>query len=269
MIFYKRLKMMGRHQIFIEKERVAKSFRRGMATYDNGAVVQKLVNERLVSLLQKYAKTATNQSVLEVGCCTGLLTELLCRTLQPERLYLNDLVAEFQTPVLKRLDEATKPLLIPCFGDIEKIALPDRLDLVISSSAFQWLSDLPAFFANISKKLDENGAIVFSMFGEGTFHELSELIGSGLSYHRFQAVRDMVDIPFRITHCAIERDQLFFEHPRNVLKHIQETGVSGVGGFTWTPRRLERFISDYRQRFSSKSGVSLSYVSYYFVATKR
>jgi len=260
--------VVGRHQLFIEKEKVARSFLKGLDTYDDAAVVQKLVNERLIAILKSF-RGAEHSRILEIGCCTGLLTELLLEYVEPERLYLNDLVPEFYSLVTGKLGSSYDKQLIPLFGDIEALEIPENVDLVISSSAFQWLSDLPAFFNNISGSLEKGGVILFSMFGAGTFHEVKELIGTGLDYRPFQAVRDMLDQKFRIIHCCVERDRLFFTQPTDVLKHIQATGVGGVGGYDWTPRRLESFIAQYNNQFRSDDGVSLSYVSYYFAAQKR
>ena len=252
----------------IEKDRVARSFLRGMPTYEDQAVVQRLVNERLLSLLvalgrRRYAR------ILEIGSCTGMFSTLLQETFSPELFLLNDLVPEFFQTVKKKLTPEKSTTILPLFGDIEHLELPPNLDLVASSSTFQWLEDLPRFFTKVHRALNDGAVFGFSMFGEETYYEIRELTGTGLTYPSFSEVRDQVADNFKIVHADIERDHLYFDHPREVLGHIRATGVGGVGGFNWTPRRYERFVEDYRERFLTGKGLMLSYVSYLIIAQKR
>lgn len=251
----------------IAKELVARAFLRGMQSYDREAVIQRAVNERLLRLLGNSEQAV--RRVLEVGCCTGVLTEAICRRLQPEELYLNDLVPEFYEAVDERLDPDCRQRLRPCLGDIEQCTLPADIDLVVSSSTLQWLENLDGFFTRMADTLVDGGRLVFSMFGRETMGEVTELTGVGLHYPSFAQVRDKLDQRFRIEHGEVVRDRLSFAAPLDVLRHIQATGVGGVGGFSWTPRRLERFSEEYRQRFTGEQGVVLSYVSYLFAAGKR
>jgi malonyl-CoA O-methyltransferase len=251
----------------VAKERVARAFLRGRQSYDREAVVQRAVNDRLLLLLDRGQGRV--RRVLEVGCCTGMLTEEIARRYTPELLFVNDLVEQFFETVSVRLSGAYRPRLRPWFGDIERCELPGELDLVVSSSTLQWLDDLDGFFARMAGALVPDGRLVFSMFGRETLGEITELTGVGLRYPSFRQVRDGLDQRFRIDHGEVIRDRLSFPDPLAVLRHIQATGVGGVGGYTWTPRRLEQFCQGYRRRFGDGQSVSLSYVSYLFAAEKR
>jgi malonyl-CoA O-methyltransferase len=252
----------------IEKDRVARSFLRGMPTYEDQAVVQKLVNLRLMELLVQMGRNHYGR-ILEIGSCTGMLSKLLYDTFSPELFLLNDLVPEFFKEVKSKLSADEGAAILPLFGDIEHLELPADLDLVSSSSTFQWLENLPRFFAKVQQSLSEGSVFAFSMFGDETYYEIKELTGAGLSYPSFANVRDKVAENFKIVHADIDRDRLYFNHPREVLDHIRATGVGGVGGFSWTPRRYEQFVDEYMDRFSTEQGVMLSYVSYLIIAQKR
>ncbi len=251
----------------VVKERVARAFLRGRRTYDREAVIQRAVNERLLRLLERGP--GRMRRVLEVGCCTGMLTEEIVRRYTPEMLFVNDLVEQFFDTVSARLPDGERVRLRPCFGDIERCELPGDIDLVVSSSTLQWLDDLEPFFARMAAALVPGGRLLFSMFGRETLAEVTELTGAGLHYPSFRQVRDGLDRRFRIDSSEVIRDRLSFPDPRAVLRHIQATGVGGVGGYTWTPRRLEHFCQEYRRRFGDRQSVSLSYVSYLFAAEKR
>lgn len=258
---------MTEHQAGLAKDKVARSFLRGRFTYDREAIVQQKVNERLLSLLCRLDPKGF-QNILEIGCCTGMLTEMLSRKFQPDQLFVNDLVSEFYESVTSRMDKTAQSRIRPWFGDIEQRELPADLDLVISTSTLQWLDDLRVFFDRVANSLVANGTIAFSMFGEETFSEVTELTGIGLNYPSFETVSALIKDRFRLIYKGVERDQLFFTEPGNVLRHIQATGVGGIGGYTWTPRKVKKFTDDYRNRFVTSNGIPLSYVSYNFLAEK-
>ena len=63
-------------------------------------------------------------------------------------IYLNDIVHEFCTITGERIAGRVGQVEgLP--GDIEKLALPGNLDLVVSSATFQWMSDLPTLLKKI------------------------------------------------------------------------------------------------------------------------
>ncbi len=252
----------------IQKDRVARSFLRGLATYEGEAVVQKQANERLVELIEGLGP-AHYESILEIGSCTGMFSSLLNERFRPKLFYLNDLVPEFYHSVLKKLERSRPERIYPLFGDIEHLELPANLDLVASSSTFQWLDDLSRFFPKVSRALNDEALFAFSMFGRDTYYEIKELTGAGLNYPSFTHVLDLVSRNFQIIHADVHRDHLYFDHPRDVLKHIRSTGVGGVGGCRWTPRRYERFVEEFIAGFSTDRGVMLSYVSYLVIGRKK
>lgn len=252
----------------IQKDRVARSFLRGLKTYETEAVVQKRVNERLIGRIEEVGRTRYER-ILEIGSCTGMFSHLLNERFRPSVFFLNDLVPEFYQTVLKKLNENRPDRLYPLFGDIEHLELPADLDLVASSSTFQWLDDLSRFYPKVKWALNSEGLFAFSMFGADTYYEIKELTGAGLDYPSFTEVLDQVSRDFQIIHADVNRDLLHFDHPRDVLNHIRSTGVGGVGGFSWTPRRYERFIEEYIAGFSTEQGVMLSYTSYLVIGRRR
>ena len=255
----------------IDKKKVARSFSRGKETYDKSALIQRKVSAKLIDIFSSFPAVATND-VLEIGCCTGTLTEMLMNIRQVKRLYLNDLVPSFYEDVAIRIAGSpgfAELELIPCFGDIEEIGMPEDLDLVISSSTFQWLTDLPRLFERLAGSLTSDGVLLFSIFGPGTLYEFKELTNIGLRYASVGNIMDMLDPHFEVEFEHTVRDQLFFNTPREVLRHLQATGVGGVQEYRWTPNRLLAFEKEYGDRFGTSSGIPVTYVSSYVVASKR
>jgi len=251
-----------------DKNEVARRFRRSLATYDDNAVVQERIGARLVDLLGTCPELRFSR-VLEVGCCTGLMTEKLCRRFPVETLYLNDLVAEFCERARQRTEVAVAavPRLLP--GDIEATALPDDLDLIVSSSTLQWLRDYAGVFARFADALRAGGYLVFSFFGDGTLREIRELTGRSLHYPGLEELRRLLEERFIVFGTESRSDELIFAEPRQILRHLQATGVGGLGRYRWTPAGLRRFEQEYRRLFGGAQGVRLSYVSHFVLARKK
>ena len=179
----------------LNKERIASCFRQAMASYDLHATVQRQVSGRLLALAGQ-SPAISYERVLEVGCCTGMLTEMLCRQQRVETLFLNDLVPDFGASVRARIPEGRMPHLLPLFGDIETLPLPDRLTLAISSATFQWLADLPGFLHRLAQALEKDGFLAFSIFGPGTLAEFTELTGVGLDYRSPEEIAGLLERDF-------------------------------------------------------------------------
>ncbi len=249
-----------------DKKEVAQRFRRSLPTYDENAVIQRKVSEQVVDLLQSTAGIGFSR-VLEVGCCTGIMTELLCSRSPVASLFVNDLVPELCELARVRAGRYISSVeTIP--GDIEKVDIPDELDLIVSSSTLQWLSDYPAILEKFSTALTERGYLVFSIFGVGTLGEIQELIGRGLHYLALEQICSFLESRFDLLRVETCEDSLFFSGPRDVLRHLQATGVSGLGNFRWTPAGLRTFEKNYRRLYGSEGKVRLSYVSHLLVARK-
>jgi malonyl-CoA O-methyltransferase len=201
----------------LNKETIARSFLRGKETYDQHAKVQQKVGRSLIDMLGDYPKMRFDR-VLEIGCCTGVMTEMFLANHTAGTLYLNDLVPEFYEIVRDRFADQVDTVIEPLFGDIEKLDLPSDLDLVLSSSTFQWLVDLTEFFIKIAKALKKNGYLAFTLFGPGTLTEFKQLTGVGLTYAALGNVLDLLEKYFVLEFVETEKHRLFFTSPREVLQ---------------------------------------------------
>ncbi len=252
----------------LNKNRVAHCFRQAIGTYDRQARVQRQIGSWLLDLAGQHPAIGHGR-VLEIGCCTGILTEMLCRHHRIGTLFVNDLVDEFAEVVEARLPADRTPKICPLFGDIEALPLPPDLDLIISSSTFQWLSDLPALLPRLAMALADSGFLVFSIFGPGTLAEFTELTGVGLHYRTPEQIAGLLADHFILEHQVTRQDQLFLPSPRAVLHHLRDTGVGGVRTHRWTSSSLRHFEQQYQSRFGTAAGVPVSYTSTCFIARKK
>ncbi|MBU1568778.1 MAG: methyltransferase domain-containing protein [Proteobacteria bacterium] len=255
------------HSDNLDKELVANCFRASAATYEESAIVQKEISRQLIAILQRFTRIDYLR-VLEIGCCTGNLTEMLSKSAHIDSLFINDLVPDFCACTEDRIAEQVGQLhSLP--GDIEKTLLPKNLDLVISSSTFQWMVDLPGLIENIAAALNEAGHLAFSIFSPGTMGEINILTGRGLKYHTNEELCAMLTDHFQIINVHSEKKCLFFPTVRSVLRHIRETGVGGVEPNRWNLRKLKDFERRYAGQFLSEDGFPVTYISTFIIAEKK
>lgn len=250
-----------------DAKRISDHFRRSLKTYENGALVQAEASDHLIDLISKIPSLSCNR-VLEIGCCTGKLTEEFCLKHEVDTLYANDLVEEFCLCTSDRVKRLVNEVLL-IKGDIESATLPENLDLILSSSTFQWLTDFKEMSRKMALALSDSGYLAFSLFGPGTMCQIKELIGVSLDYMSFEDVENCLVDDFEIQSLEVSHKTIYFKSPRAVLRHIQQTGVGGVDEFRWTPGKLKQFERQYKELFFSDDGYPLDYASIFVVAQKK
>ncbi len=246
----------------IDKQRVRQTFQRAAASYEEQAMIQHRVADHLLSLLDRHRRKEIHR-VLEIGCCTGLLTrKLAARYDDILDLVLNDLVESF---AVQAGNLPGIPAISFLAGDIETMELSGSFDLIISSSTFHWINDLEGLLQKLADHLVPGGTLAFSIYGPDNLKEIRSLTGIGLDYFSLQEVQTMVEKYFSLDQSDQQLEAFHFSSPMAVLDHLRKTGVNAISRAPWTPRRMQQFQDDYRTKFSDEQGVCLSYHPLYFV----
>ena len=246
----------------IDKVLVAQRFAKAGQSYIDQAVVQKQISAQLFEYLKSYCPK-TFDSVLEIGCGSGNLTHLFQTHFQFEQLFLNDLYADVEQHF------STIQNIAWLIGDIEQLTLPQSLDAVISSSALQWMTDLPTLLHRIHDALKPNAYFGFSTFGSDNLTEIKQLTGQGLNYISLEFLkRQLEQQNFEVLFIEQEVKQIYFDHPKSVLQHLKATGVTATAkSHRWTKQSLQQFYSDYQQ-FHDEQGFRLTYHPIYVIARR-
>ena len=246
----------------IDKVLVAQRFAKAGQSYIEQAVVQKQISAQLFEYLKVYCPQNL-ASVLEIGCGSGNLTHLLQSHFQIEQLFLNDLYADVEQHF------STIQNIAWLIGDIEQLTLPQSLDAVISSSALQWMTDLPTLLHRIHDALKPNAYFGFSTFGSDNLTEIKQLTGQGLNYISLEFLkRQLEQQDFEVLFIEQEVKQIYFDHPKAVLQHLKATGVTATAkSHRWTKQSLQQFYLDYQQ-FYGEQGFSLTYHPIYVIARR-
>ncbi|MCW5203459.1 malonyl-ACP O-methyltransferase BioC [Desulfobulbus sp. US1] len=250
----------------IDKHLVCRQFRRAAASYDRQATIQHRVADRLLAVTAQYTKEQQALSVLEIGCCTGLLTsKLLNSNIKVRSLILNDLMPDFAERLPQNLT-VDKLSFLP--GDIEKLPLPGPFDLIISSSTFHWLDDLEQSLDKLLAALAPGGVLAFSLYGPDNLPEIKELTGVGLNYLSLPEIRSMLKKRCLLEESYQDKEIFLFPKPRDVLNHLRQTGVNSINRKPWTRQELHSFCREYTTRFQVDQAVRLTYNPLYFVARR-
>ena len=144
--------------------------------------------------------------------------------------------------------------------------LPGTFNLIISSSTFHWLHNLDHLLAQLAVALEPGGTLAFSLYGPDNLREIDELTGIGLKYLSLPEIETIVRRHFKLLHSSSQQEILYFTSPQEVLHHLRQTGVNAINRSPWSRTQLQHFSAEYRQRFSTDSGVSLTYQPLYFIA---
>jgi malonyl-ACP O-methyltransferase BioC len=221
-----------------------------------------------VDIIDAYAK-CTYDKVLEIGCGTGMLSKMIVEDFGIQNLYVNDIVPEMEEVVVNLLKTMELGSLTFLAGDAETIDLPSDCDLVVSASAFQWFENLEPIFEKIEKSLSDKGFFIYNSFGAENFKEIREITGGGLEYRSYDMMKDSLSKSFKIKHSEDVVKRLYFDTPKDVLKHLSLTGVNATRlKKTWTKATLQDFEEKYKARYSDEKGVYITYNPVYFVCHK-
>ena len=249
-----------------DKKLIKLRFEQAAATYEQQATVQHLVADRLLALLADVTPDATPASMLEIGCCTGLLTEKILACYPGlAHLTLSDLVPAFEPHVCRKIGTRAQSLTF-LSGDIEAVNLPARYDLIISSSTLHWVHDLSGLCRRLHGHLNPNGIMAFSLYGVDNLREIRAVTGVGLKYRNLAQLESVVAEKFHILAAEQARETLQFPDPVAVLHHLRATGVNAISQQVWTRKQVNAFVKDYTKRFADGQGVSLTYHPLFIIA---
>lgn len=253
----------------VNKKLVKERFSAGLQTYASEAVVQRLMAAELAALIKKHLP-AEPLSVFEAGCGCGLLTSELLQQLDITDYTANDLVLECGKALEKIIPQKSSISFKFLPGDIENLELNTTYDLFTGNAIFQWINDLPAFWAKTAARLNNQGLVAITLFGRENFAEIAALTSRTLDYPSIEVIQNIFSPYYNILELYTTTYTLVFNTGREVLRHIRHTGTGGLAREHWGKNHLLEFEAEYRKKYSNSEGlISLTYQPIYLIAQKR
>lgn len=248
----------------INKQQVAQCFGKARWSYDQHAVAQQQIIQRLVALLT--AQKTEFERVLEIGCGTGMLSQQLITQFNIQQLVLNDLCADYQDCLAQKLPAER---ISYQFGDAEQCDFAGEFDLIISASTFQWFENPAKFLQKAVKMLKNDGILLFNSFSERNLHQIRRLLKTGLYYPSEAEWRtDLEQAGFELIMFEKNEIMLEFAGIEAVFAHLNKTGVSAVDGMSWSEPRRAKLEYRYQQLCQTEQ-LQLSYTPCYVLARKK
>ncbi|MBN1555053.1 MAG: methyltransferase domain-containing protein [Phycisphaerae bacterium] len=126
------------------------------------------------------APAGAGMSVLDLGCGTGKLAVPYAQAVGPTGSVLGvdispESVAELQRKT-RRKELTNLRVRVGNLDEIESILAGETFDLIVSSYAIYYASDMPGLLRALAGRLTAEGRVFVCGPGEGTNHEMDELV---------------------------------------------------------------------------------------------
>jgi len=252
---------------------VAARFSAAASTYHRLAGIQRRVAVKLMELMPRRPAPSR---ILEIGCGTGLLTEMLSRAFPSATIDAVDI----SPAMIKKAREnlAGNKLVNLIAADAEKLAETKKYPLIVSNCALHWMEPLQMIIRKLSAMLEPNGSLAIAVMMRGTLLELNSA-RNRIAPHKpprvtlpaeSDARRAINETDLAICARYSETIRLEYSSAEKMLKQLHDQGLTGGnnmhGRNLLTRSELSSLIADYSRNYKGKNGVYASYRVFYCVA---
>ncbi|MEQ9310430.1 MAG: methyltransferase [Balneolaceae bacterium] len=211
-------------------EIIADSFSKSVDNYHKKAEIQKKVAEGLKASILPWKEIIPAGPILEVGCGTGFLSELISEEFPEREFVITDASSEMVSFTKKRIGESDKNRFEQF--NVDELENPQpKYSLIVSNFAAQWFSDTAIGLENLSKMLNPGGIMVMAFPGNQSFTEWYECcLELGLPYTA-NPLPDVEEIVVKLSLNPVQVDyyenDLYQEFSSSIdfFKHIKEIGA--------------------------------------------
>lgn len=234
---------------YLNSKTLRRKFAAAAGTYDDAAVLQREVADRLLERLE-YIKQAP-EVIVDIGCGTGYCVDAL------NKIYPQAFIAGFDIahPMLQQAKN-TNGCSVYFSADAHLIPVKSKsVDLVISNLALQWC-DQKIVFKEVARILKPGGLVMFTTFGPDTLKELRQAWAEVDDYPHVHEFVDMHNLGDDLLHSGLaepvmdkEIITLTYENVSDMLKDLRNIGANNAvakqfAGLTGKDRFL-RFTTAY------------------------
>jgi malonyl-CoA O-methyltransferase len=239
----------------LDKQSVKKFSNRAAKSYDQAAILQKEVRDRLLERL-RYMRHRP-ETIVDVGCGTGKALRELQREYPRARVHAVDIARQMLLQARSNFRLLSKQRLVA--ADMEQLPFGGQVfDLVFSSLALPWSNDLKATLNEFARVSRPGAMLLFASFGPGTLRELGEswqAIDTRPHVHRFVDMHDVGDAMMAagFAQPVVDAELIRMEYRefRTLLDDLRNIGASNADierrRGLMTPAQLRRLEQSYRE----------------------
>jgi malonyl-ACP O-methyltransferase BioC len=251
----------------MQRKRMIENFDLAADSYDRQARVQSMAARRLVSMIPSEC-LVPGTAILEVGCGTGILSEMIAELAKSGTYVCNDVSSRMLTVCKRRMEKHGHMDTSYIAEDVRRLSLPGlHFNMVTSNAVFQWIGDLEALFLRLHSYCEDGGTLLFSMFIDGTLVELQSSINkayidagndpvSHLLHFRSRAEIEEVisEAGYRIDESVVEDFELQYDTPLTMMHALRDTGTAHFHAVKVPVQVMRRTVKNYTEKFSNADG---------------
>ncbi|MFZ2087276.1 MAG: methyltransferase [Desulfobaccales bacterium] len=261
------------------KQAIQRNFARRGASYDSHAKIQQWMAAELLEGCREAVVRA--RAILEVGCGTGHLTELLRQANSEAALVALDLEVSLLQRARARLGRDAGVHFVAADGEA---FTGGTYDLILSNSVFQWFVRPEETLGHYYRMLRPGGMLAFAIMGPATFRELAA------SFQEAAVTIPMAEFPEVVagSFCeektwrqfltkagfrkpVLQREVRTETHPtvRHFLHDLQATGATNPSPRPLSPRLFRLMAAIYHQAYGLNGSIPVTYEVIWAFAKKR
>ncbi|MFA7157695.1 MAG: methyltransferase domain-containing protein [Kiritimatiellia bacterium] len=262
---------------------VSMRFSAAAGTYHRRAKIQRRVAAELLALLAEKSAGARARfapaRILEIGCGTGVLTQMLAKAFPRAAVDAVDASAAMILKARKRL--AVNRRIRWIAADARRLPAADKYPLIASSCALHWIRPLAGIIKRLGAMLEPGGMLAMAVMTRGTFMELnaSRRRVAPLKKSRvvlpaqYEIINAAARAGLRLRMAKNARMRETFSSPEQLLKLLHDQGLTGGNApdrnHALTRSELLRLAEDYRRRYRAGRGIYATYRVFYGIAQKK
>ena len=250
---------------YTDKTQVRSAFDRAAQSYDDAAVLQREVSDRMAERLD-YIKHKP-AVILDAGSGTGYGAAELRRRYPEARVIELDLAPSMlttsrakqreQSGLLGRLFQKAPWQLC---ADVERLPLADAsVDMIWSNLTIQWVNVPDSVFAEFQRVLKPEGLLMFSSMGPDTLFELKQAFAAADRASHVNQFIDMHDLGDALVRTGfatpvmdMEKIVLTYQEARDVMHDLKAIGahntMEGRNKGLFGKNAWQKVVADYEAR---------------------
>lgn len=233
-------------------ENTNNNFEWNPADYAEHSSAQFLWGKGLLELLNLKG----NESLLDIGCGDGKITELISHKLLEGKVIGIDSSKDMIRFAKQKYTSESFYNLSFILKNACELNFENEFDVVYSNAALHWIKDQELVLKGAYKSLKNKGRILFQMGGKGNLEEMIEIINATINSKKWKEYFKNFEFPYYFfsnkqysellinSRFKIDKVELI---PR-IMTHENVNGLAGWIRTTWHPY-LNRLQNNFRTDF--------------------